>query len=121
MLSRIQHFATPWTVAQQAPLSMEFSRQGYGSGLPLPTSRDLPDPRIKPTSPELAGRFFTTVPPGKSPTTFNSKRSESSKWVKNNPFAPFLQGPHPKLIDIKQTNDKNESFASALHYYLVNL
>ena len=54
---------TPWTVAHQASLSMEFFRQEYWSGLPFPPSRDLPDPGIKPTSlesPALAGRFFTT-------------------------------------------------------------
>ena len=58
--------ATPWTVACQAPLSMEFSRQEYWSGLPFPTPGDLPNPEIKPTSlasPALAGRFFTTVLP----------------------------------------------------------
>ena len=55
-------------MAHQAPLSMGFSRQDYWSGLPFPPPRDLPDPRIEPTSPvspALAGRFFTTEPPGK--------------------------------------------------------
>ena len=55
-------FATPWTVACQAPLSMEFSRQEYCSGLPFLTPGLLPNPGIKPTSsvsPTLAGRFFT--------------------------------------------------------------
>ena len=54
---------TPWTVAHQAPLSMEFSRQEYWSGLPRSPPGDLPDPGIEPTSlmsPALAGRFFTT-------------------------------------------------------------
>ena len=61
--------ATSWTVACQAPLSMEFSRQEYWSGLPFHTLGDLPNPGIKPTSlasPALAGGFFTIVPPGKS-------------------------------------------------------
>ena len=52
-----------WTVASQAPLSMEFSRQEYWSGLPFLTPGDLPDPRIEPASPmspALAGSFFTT-------------------------------------------------------------
>ena len=55
MLSLFSHvwlFATPWTVAHQAPLSMGFSRQEYWSGLPCPPPGDLPDPGIKPTSPE---------------------------------------------------------------------
>ena len=51
-------FATLWTVAHQAPLSMEVSRQEYWSGLPFPSPRDLPNPGIEPKSPELAGRFF---------------------------------------------------------------
>ena len=58
--SCVQLFVTPWTVAHQAPLSMGFSRQEYWSGLPCPSPGDLPDPGIKPTSPALAGGFFTT-------------------------------------------------------------
>ena len=45
--------ATPWAVAQQAPLSMGFPRQGYWSGLPFPSPRDLPDPGIEPVCPAL--------------------------------------------------------------------
>ena len=65
MLS-VQLFATPWTVAHQVPLSMEFSKQKYWSELPFPSPGDLPDPGIKPTSlasPALAGELLTTVPP----------------------------------------------------------
>ena len=68
MLSRIGIFVTPWTVARQAPLSMEFSRQEYWNELPFPTPGQFPDPGLKPASlvsPALAGRFFITVPPGK--------------------------------------------------------
>ena len=57
---------TPWTVALQAPLSMGFPRQEYWNGLPFSSQRDLPDPGIESVSPELAGSFFTTEPPGKS-------------------------------------------------------
>ena len=57
-LSRVRLFATPWTVARQAPLSMGFSRQEYWSGLPFPSPGDLPDPVIGPVS-HIAGRFFT--------------------------------------------------------------
>ena len=56
---------TSWTVAGQAPLSMRFPRREYWSGLPFPPPWDLPDPGIEPASPALAGRFFTTEPPGK--------------------------------------------------------
>ena len=52
-------------IAHQPPLSMEFSRQEYWSGLPFPSSGDLPDPGIKSTSPALACKFFSTEPPGK--------------------------------------------------------
>ena len=56
-------FATLWTVAHQAPLSMGFFKQEYWSGLPSPPPGDLPDPGIEPmssASPALADRFFTT-------------------------------------------------------------
>ena len=49
----------PWVIVHQAPLFMEFPRQEYWSGLPLPSPGNLPDPRIKPVSPALAGGFFT--------------------------------------------------------------
>ena len=58
-------FTTPWIVTHQAPLSMEFSRQEYWSGLPFPSPGDLPYPGIKPGSPALAGGFCTTEPSGK--------------------------------------------------------
>ena len=53
VLNRVQLFATPWTVARQAPLSMGFSRQEHWSGLPFPSPGDLPDSGIKPESPAL--------------------------------------------------------------------
>ena len=53
MLSHVQLFATPWTVAHQAPLSMGFSRQEYHNGLPFPPPGDLPNPGIKAESPAL--------------------------------------------------------------------
>ena len=68
LLSRVQLLVIPWSVAHQAPLSMEFSRQVYWSGLPFPPAGDLPDPGIEPiplASPALSGGFFTTEPPGK--------------------------------------------------------
>ena len=65
-LSRIQLFATPWTVAQQTLLSVGFPRQEYWSGLPFPPPGYLSYPEIKLASPVLAGRFFTTEPPGKA-------------------------------------------------------
>ena len=58
-------FATPWVVALQAPLSMGFPRQEYWSGLSFLLPRGLSNPGIEPTSPALAGRFFTTKSLGK--------------------------------------------------------
>ena len=52
-LSCVQLFATPWTVTCQSPLSIEFSRQEYWSGLPFPSPGYLPDPGIEPRSPAL--------------------------------------------------------------------
>ena len=72
LLSLVQLFVTPLTVALQAPLSMEFSRQGYWSGLPFPSLGDL-DPGIKPESLALAGGFFTTS------TTFKIKINHIKK------------------------------------------
>ena len=63
VLCCVQFFATPRTVAGQAPLAMGFSRQGYWR-LPCPPSRNLPNPEIKPGSPALPGGFSTTEPPG---------------------------------------------------------
>ena len=63
MLSPVRLFATPRTVAHQAPLSMGFSTQEYWSGFPCPPPGDLPNTGIKPAclrSPALAIRFFTT-------------------------------------------------------------
>ena len=68
--SVVSDSAATWTVARQAPLSMEFSRQGHWSGLPFPSSGGLPDPLtpgdLTCTS-YAAGRVFTTESPGKPP------------------------------------------------------
>ena len=64
MCNHVRIFANPWTVAHQAPLSMGFSRQEYGSGLPCPSPGELPDSWIEtkpPASPALANRFFTSA------------------------------------------------------------
>ena len=70
-----------WTVAHQAPLSMEFSRQEYRSGFPFPPPRELPDlgiPFKSLASPALAGEFFSTVQP---------EYYSAIKWNKTVPFA----------------------------------
>ena len=62
--SVVSNSVSPWTVAQQAPLSMEFSRQEYWRGLPFPTPGDLPHPGIEPgslASSAMTGRFYIAV------------------------------------------------------------
>ena len=54
-----------WTIAKQAPLSIESSRQKYWSGLPCPSPWDLPDPGTKPGSPTLQADSLPSEPPGK--------------------------------------------------------
>ena len=57
----------PWTIAHQAPLSMEFSRQEYWGRLPFPSPGDLPDPELKPRSPALQADSVLSEPPGMPP------------------------------------------------------
>ena len=65
LLSCVQLFLTPWTVAHQAPPPMGFSRQEYCSGLPFPSPGDLPDAGMEPMTLASAGGFFTAEPTGK--------------------------------------------------------
>ena len=64
-LSLVRLFATPWTVAYQAPPSIGFSRQEYWSGLPFPSAGDLLDPGIEPGFPSFQAEAFTSEPPEK--------------------------------------------------------
>ena len=64
-LSRVQLFATPWTIAYQAPLSMGFSRQEYWSGLSFPSPGDLLNPGMEPRSPALQADSLPSEPPRK--------------------------------------------------------
>ena len=65
LLSGVQLFVTLWTVACQAPLSMEFFRQEYWNGLPCPSPGDLPSPGPEPGSPSLQVDSLSSEPPGK--------------------------------------------------------
>ena len=62
-LSRVQLFSTPWSVADQAPPTMEFSRQEDWSGLPFPSPEDLPNPGMEPGSPALRAGALPSEPP----------------------------------------------------------
>ena len=64
-LSHVQFSDTQWTMARQAPLSMEFSKQEYWSGLPCPLPGDLPHPGIEPGSPALQAEYLPSDSPGK--------------------------------------------------------
>ena len=72
VLSRVQLFAAPWAVALKVPLSMEFSRQKYWSGLPFPTPGNLPDPEIEPRCPTLQADSLPSEPQGKPHYTCKS-------------------------------------------------
>ena len=69
LFSRVRLFATPWTVAHQAPPSMGFSRQEYWSGLPCPPPGHLSYRRIELTSPALQADSLLSEPPGKPQNT----------------------------------------------------
>ena len=70
LLSHVQLFATPWTVAHQALLSMGFSRQEYWSGMLFPTPGDLSNPGIEPSSPTMAGTVSNLIASKNKPTVY---------------------------------------------------
>ena len=82
MLSRVQLFATPWTVAYQAHLSIGFSRQEYWSGLPFPSPGDLPDLGIEPRPSMLQADTLPSEPLLYKITYIQREESEMLKKVK---------------------------------------
>ena len=98
VLSHVLLFVTPWTVAHQAPLCVEFPRREYRSGLPFPSPQGRPNPGIapaSPASPALAGRLFTTVPSGKPTCTlicisFSTCLLITSFSESKKPASPYL-------------------------------
>ena len=82
VLSCVRLFVTPWTVAHQAPLSMEFSRQEYWSGLPLSSPGDLPNPGIEPWSPKLQADSLPSELPKKKKTSQGNHLSLSHSKTK---------------------------------------
>ena len=99
-LSHVRLFATLWTVAHHAPLSMGFSRQEYWSGLLFPSPGDLPDPGIEPGSPALQADALTSEPPGK-----HKDLTKKKKTLKQIYFNTFI-----KKEKKKQKNPPNPSF-----------
>ena len=88
VLSCVRPFATPWAIVLQAPLSKEFSRQEYWSGLPFPTPGDLPDPRIKPHLLHLLYWQENSLQPliktDFSPVSWKKKTTTCSNQLDNN-------------------------------------
>ena len=95
-LSRVRFFATPWTVAYQAPPSMGFSRQEYWSGLPFPFSGDLPYPGIEPGSPT----FQADARPESNKIHMHKKYGSSVIYnlFKNNFTSFFLKAVHHSIM-----------------------
>ena len=77
----MQLFATSWTIALQAPLSMGFPRHENWNYLPFPSWRNLPNPGIKPRSPALTGRFFITWPTKKVQELFRVRIIDSTNKI----------------------------------------
>ena len=99
MVSHVWLFFTPWTAVHQTLLSMGFPRQEYLSELPFPPLGNLPEPGIKPASPALAGRFFTTGTTSEAllsyPMVTNIKLPNLSifqqgKFISQSPFMSFI-------------------------------
>ena len=78
--SRVRLFATLWTVAHQASLSMGFSRQEYWSGLPFPSPEDFPHPGIEPGSPALEADVLPSEPPAMYANFFKVRLCVSSQY-----------------------------------------
>ena len=82
-LSHISLFVTPWTIAHQAPLSMEFSKQGYWSGLPFPSPGDLPNPGIEARSPALRADSLPSETSGKPEEPWEEPNLDFCRWALN--------------------------------------
>ena len=106
VLSHVQLFATLWTVACQGPLSLEFSRQEYWSGLPFPSSRDLPNPGIESRSPALQADSLPTEP-SKVKTGINLNRKVG--------FEKYNILSRSRLTNLgKQVVDQNKVFSKCI-------
>ena len=104
-------YVTPWTVAHQAPLSMDFSRQEYWSGLPFPSPGDLPDPGIKSKSPSLLADSLSSDPLGK-PHTMKYQTIKKKKEIM--PFVATWMD--LKIITLSEVSQKEKD-----KYYIVSL
>ena len=113
--SRVRFSVTPWTVAPQAPLSMEFSRQEYWSGLLFPSPGDLPNPGIKPRFPALQADSLLSEPPGKLHQFSSVAQSCPTLCDPMNCSTPGLSV-HHQLPELTQTMS-NESVMPSSHLF----
>ena len=119
-LSCVRLFTTLWTVAHQAPQSMEFSRQEYWSGLPFPSPGDLPNPGIEPGSPTLQADALPSEPPGKPPDKamlqiISNFRGCSYFWFSlsfQSKITPMLT--YPQGLGFSQKQDHDQIFPKSL-------
>ena len=112
-LSCVRLFATPWTAALQAPLSIEFSRQEYWSGLPFPFPGDLLNPGIEPRSPALEADCLPSEPPEKCRDTTTLPmarwvtRENSARTLRRN-VRPRLGGGSEPVCMLRSKLDKKK-------------
>ena len=119
-LSRVRTFANPWTVACQAPLSMEFSRQEHWSGLPCPPPGDIPDPGIEPRSPTLQADSLPSEPPHKPYTSLMLlKEKNKMKIANSHPFDSYTSTCNKKEAYNLLLKRKKKSQFKTAHYYLI--
>ena len=108
-------FCDPMNCSFQTPLSLEFPKQKYWSGLPFPTPADLPDSGIETVLPATAGRFFTTEPPGKP-------KKLIEPWVKmqiNITIFMCIQTISDPLFWSKQKKKKHSFIKSMARYHVI--
>ena len=123
-LSRVRPFATPWTVAYQAPLSIGFSRQESWSGLPFPSPGDLPYPGIEPGFPALQADALPWEPPGSPspsliPYLFSQLANQGHQQVTVKNETPKLHQLHLKSCSVPSNRSANlsVSFSSWRHRF----
>ena len=90
--SHVSPFATPWTVAHQAPLSMGFLRPEHWHGLPFPSPEDLPSPEVELRSAALAGRLCSSSPPAAALPSFPTLPKLCSFYLQNVIFYLSIDG-----------------------------
>ena len=110
-LGHVRLFATPWTVAHQAPPSMGFSRQEYWSGLPFPSPGDLPDPRMEPRSLALQADSLPAEPQGKP----NTGLIKDTGLVPGSGRSPGGGHGNPLQYSCLETPTDREAWRAAVH------